>query len=330
VPKHQYEYQHARDHDGEGFTPMRPRGGKNRRGRIAGGERKLDQAYTEYARRAAERREENEPESAGPPPGARWSTWDQSAAGERGPKPYPDWLVTDLAAVDTELGVLKTGKEADVFLVERGVSGTGRATLMAAKRYRDAEHRMFHRDVGYLEGRRDRDSRVNHAVAKRTAFGKAVIAGQWANTEFTALSRLWQAGAAVPYPIQILGTELLMEFIGEPDGTAAPRLAQLRPSAAELAELWAQLGRSLSLMAMDGFAHGDLSAYNVLVHRGEIVIIDVPQIVDVIGNPRGREFLERDVRNIGAWFTARGLAPQRVDELTAGLLSDTGLHPSTP
>jgi RIO kinase 1 len=39
----------------------------------------------------------------------------------------------------------------------------------------------------------------------------------------------------------------------------------------------------------------------------------------VIGNPRGREFLERDVRNIGAWFVARGLSRHHVDELTATL-----------
>jgi hypothetical protein len=68
----------------------------------------------------------------GPPEGDRWSTWDQSAAGERGPRPYPDWLVTELAAVDTELGILKTGKEADVFLLSRGVPGTGRHCLLAA------------------------------------------------------------------------------------------------------------------------------------------------------------------------------------------------------
>jgi RIO kinase 1 len=37
-----------------------------------------------------------------------------SAAGERGPEPYPDWLVTELAAVDTELGIVKTGKDASV------------------------------------------------------------------------------------------------------------------------------------------------------------------------------------------------------------------------
>ena len=65
----------------------------------------------------------------GLPAGDRWTTWDQSAAGLRGPRPYPGWLVTDLAAADTELGILKTGKEADVFLLRRGVPGTGRSCL---------------------------------------------------------------------------------------------------------------------------------------------------------------------------------------------------------
>lgn len=75
--------------------------------------------------------------ASGPLP-PRWSTWDQSTPTERGPKPHPKWLVTDLAAVDYELGVLKTGKEADVFLLRRGVPGTDRSCLLAAKRYRDA------------------------------------------------------------------------------------------------------------------------------------------------------------------------------------------------
>ena len=109
----------------------------------------------------------------GLPEGDRWSTWDRSAAGERGPRPWPDWLVTDLAAVDTELGILKTGKEADVFLLRRGVPGTDRSCLLAAKRYRSAEHRMFHRDSAYLEGRRVRESRASRAMAGRTMAGLA-------------------------------------------------------------------------------------------------------------------------------------------------------------
>ena len=176
-------------------------------------------------------------ETFGLPEGDRWSTWDQSAPTERGPQPHPDWLVTDLAAVDTELGILKTGKEAGVFLLRRGVPGTGRYCLLAAKRYRAAEHRMFQRDSEYLEGRRVRESRVNRAIAARSAAGRAMISTQWARAEFAALSQLCAAGLPVPYPVQILQTELLLEFIGEPDGTAAPRLAEIRPAGAELASL---------------------------------------------------------------------------------------------
>jgi RIO kinase 1 len=243
----------------------------------------------------------------GLPEGDRWSTWDQSIPTQRGPKPHPAWLVTDLAAVDTELGILKTGKEADVFLIRRGVPG-GRSCLLAAKRYRDAGHRMFHRDSGYLEGRRVRESRVNRAVASRSTFGREAIAGQWANAEFGALTRLRAAELPVPYPVQVLDTELLLEFIGSPDGVAAPRLAETRPGPAELTGLWDQLVRALVDLARDGLAHGDLSAYNLLVHEGRLVMIDLPQVVDVIANPRGEFYLTRDAENIGRWFTARGLA----------------------
>jgi RIO kinase 1 len=229
----------------------------------------------------------------------------------RGPKPYPDWLVTEAAAVDAELGILKTGKEADVFLVRRGIPGTDRSCLLAAKRYRSADHRMFHRDADYLEGRRTRESRENRAMVNRTTFGRQVIAGQWAAAEFAALGRLAAAGAPVPYPVQVLGTEVLLEFIGSADGTAAPRLAETRPGPAELASLWDQLVQALVTMARDGLAHGDLSAYNVLVHHGRLVMIDLPQVVDVIANPRGAFFLTRDAENIGRWFAHHGLAGVR-------------------
>jgi RIO kinase 1 len=239
--------------------------------------------------------------------GERWSTWDQSSSAERGPRPYPAWLVTELGATDTELGILKTGKEADVFLIRRAVPDTGRFCLLAAKRYRAAENRLFHRDVEYLDGRRVRESRDNRAMAKRTATGRAIIAQQWAKAELGALSTLLVAGVPVPYPVQVTGTELLLEFIGEPDGTAAPRLAETRPRGAELADLWEQLVAALVTTASLGLAHGDLSAYNVLVHRGRAVLIDLPQVIDVIAHPRGPEFLDRDAANIARWFTARGL-----------------------
>jgi len=261
----------------------------------------------------------------GPPEGDRWSTWDQSTPLERGPEPHPSWLVTELAAVDTELGVLKTGKEADVYLLRRSVPGTGRQCLLAAKRYRDAAHRLFHRDAGYLEGRQVRESRVNRAIASRSAFGREAIAGQWANAEFTALCQLHSAGVPVPYPVQIVGTEVLLEFIGEADGTGAPRLAETRPDAAELASLWEQLTGALCTLAAYGLAHGDLSPYNLLVHRGRLVMIDLPQVVDVIVNPNGPAFLARDARNVATWFAKAGHPEADPDALADRLLAEAGL-----
>jgi RIO kinase 1 len=244
----------------------------------------------------------------GLPAGDRWSTWDQSTPTEQGPLPHPDWLVTELAATDSELGIIKTGKEADVFLLRRGVPDTSRACLLAAKRYRSGEHRLFHRDSAYLEGRRVRESRDNRAMANRTAVGLQMIAVQWANAEFSALSEFYGAGVPVPYPVQVLGTEVLLEFIGEPDGTAALRLADTGLRGSELASLWQQLVESMVALARLGFAHGDLSAYNLLVHREKLIMIDLPQVVDVIANPRGGEFLDRDAGNVGRWFAAHGLA----------------------
>jgi RIO kinase 1 len=267
------------------------------------------------------REEEQQPE---PDPDDDWSTWDAPGV-LHGPEPIPDWVVTELAAKDADRGVLKTGKEADVHLVERAVPGTDRRVLLAAKRYRAAEHRLFHRDSGYLEGRKVRESRVTRAMAGRTAFGREAIAGQWARAEFAALAQLWELGVSVPYPVQLLGTELMLEFIGGADGTAAPRLAQVRPERPALESLWWQLVDGLRALARAGLAHGDLSPYNVLVHDGRLVLIDLPQIVDVVINPKGAEFLARDVTVVAKWFTGKGL-PIDPEPLIVELLHDAGVR----
>ena len=250
----------------------------------------------------------------------RWSTWNEVEKGAHGPHPRPDWVVTERAAIDTELGVLKTGKEADVFLIERAVPDRpDRSSVLAAKRYRSSEHRQFHRDAGYTEGRRVRRSRDARAIAKGTAYGRAAAAGVWAQHEFAALSTLWSAGVPVPYPVQIDGTEILMEYI-EVDGSAAPRLAQMRPAREMLLSYFDQLKGAMSVLARRGMAHGDLSPYNILAHGERLVIIDLPQVIDIVGNPAGVEFLLRDCRNVCSWFRSRGLEVDP-EELLSELLA---------
>lgn len=269
--------------------------------------------------------------------GQRWSTWRQVDPLCRGPEPRPDWVVTSEAAVDTDLGVLKTGKEADAFLIEREVPGSqalgetdvlgemeavGQSVVMVAKRYRDDHHRSFTRTSAYTQGRRVRDSRDQRALAKGSAHGRAVAAGLWAQAEWEALGRCWSAGLAVPYPVQIDGTELLMEWIREPDGQSAPRLVQTRPAPDLLTEYAEQAMRFLVGLADLGYAHGDLSPYNILAADERLVVIDLPQIVDLAANPEGMAFLHRDCLNLAAWFTTKG-HPLDGEELFAEVAAHT-------
>jgi RIO kinase 1 len=251
----------------------------------------------------------------------RWSTWTSVEPLCRGPEPRPDWVVTSQGAVDTELGILKTGKEADVFLLERalppgdpaddGSPGTG--AVLAAKRYRDEQHRSFHRSAAYTEGRRVRNTRDTRAMAKGTTYGRAVSSGQWAAAEWDAMVRLWNLGLPVPYPVQVDGTELLMEWI-DVDGETAPRLAQTRPGPELLREYFDQLRDVLATMARAGLVHGDLSPYNILAQGERLVVIDLPQVVDLVGNPSGPDFLLRDCANVCAWFRGKGLDDTVADE----------------
>ena len=212
----------------------------------------------------------------------RWSTWPDIIPTRRGPRPHPDWLVTDAAAFDTEFGTVKSGKEATVDLIERAVPGQP-GCLLAAKRFLGAEHSDFHRSSTYTEGRRVRDSREARAMKNKTAFGRDVAAGHWVTAEFDALCSAWDAGLPVPYPVQVDGTEILMEFIG--DGhIAAPRLSQSRPSGAALDDAFDQVVAILEGFVRMGCVHGDLSPYNLLDHHGRIVVIDLPQMLDAAAN----------------------------------------------
>lgn len=249
----------------------------------------------------------DEPDDAG----QRWSTWLSVEPLSRGPEPRPDWVVTTQGAIDTDLGILKTGKEADVFLLERADPGDpDGGIVMAAKRYRSIEHRNFHRAASYTEGRSMKRSRDNRALKRKSTFGKQVAAGEWAVSEWDALKRFWSLGLPVPYPVQIDGTEILMEWITV-DGETAPRLAQTRPEPELLASYFDQLRDALTTLVQNGIVHGDLSAYNILAAGERLVIIDLPQIIDLVGNTAGLDFLLRDCANVCAWFRARGL---EVDE----------------
>ncbi|MGL3806901.1 serine protein kinase RIO [Paeniglutamicibacter sp. R2-26] len=250
----------------------------------------------------------------------RWSTWPSTEKLMRGPLPYPEFVIEDAAAIDTELGVLKTGKEADVFLIERATDS--QSSLLAAKRYRSPDQKMFRRSSTYTEGRSVRRSRDARALKNASSYGKIIEASRWADSEWQYLRLCFTAGVPVPYPVQIMGTEILMEFIEDPEtpGAAAPRLQQVHPGEERLRSYWDQLVEAMRTLARLGFAHGDLSPYNVLAAGDRLVIIDLPQFVDLAGNERGVDLLQRDCQNMCTWFASRGLEVDS-DELLAELIA---------
>jgi len=235
---------------------------------------------------------------------------------EHGPEPVPDWVITSGFARDTELGLLKTGKEAEVHLVER--RHDGHVNLLAAKRYRRHDRGGFKRDSSYREGRRVRDSREMRAMAKGTSTGLAFRAGYWAQNEMTMLGRLWEADVSVPYPVQISGTELMLEYLGDESG-GAPRLVNAPLDRAGVEEMFHQAIDALRKMTMARIVHADLSPYNLLVWDERLWVIDFPQAVDMAVNPNGFDFLHRDVVNIVSWFRCKGIDADP-DELFATLL----------
>ncbi|MEO7804296.1 MAG: hypothetical protein ABIS18_07945, partial [Actinomycetota bacterium] len=113
--------------------------------------------------------------------------------------PIPDWLVTE-DFYEEEIGPIKGGKEGYVRLVHR-YSET-KSCLLASKVYVDRKRRGFQKDHVYREGRVfTRDSRAKRAMDLGTNYGKQVMTGNWFDTEFVAMRKLWLAGADIPYPL---------------------------------------------------------------------------------------------------------------------------------
>ena len=187
------------------------------------------------------------PASAGPP----GSTSTRSAAAR---EPRPDWVVTSQGAIDTELGILKTGKEADVFL-----AGAGRPAATPMGGRRDGGQALpRHRPPQLPPGRVLHRGPQHEAVPRRARAQAQEHVGQASSRPASGRSRsgtrssgCWALGLPVPYPVQIDGTEILMEWITV-DGETAPRLAQTRPDRALLESYFDQLRDALATMVQNG------------------------------------------------------------------------------
>lgn len=245
-------------------------------------------------------------------------------------RPIPDWLVPE-PYLDVDLGVVKSGKEAQVNLVHR--TSDDHSCLVARKRYLPREVKAkgelealgvqrastFRNDVEYREGRQFRKSRDRRAVERMSAHGKRLLQDRWTIHEHDVMATLWEAGATVPYPIAFADDVFDMQYIGD-EQQAAPQLYASRLVGDELADAFDQLVNGLEIITAAGFAHGDLSAYNLLWWEGRLWFIDFPQAVDIAANPQGVGYLHRDVVNVCTWFARRG-HERDPEEVFAGLLA---------
>ncbi|TQQ81932.1 serine/threonine-protein kinase Rio1 [Halonotius roseus] len=199
-------------------------------------------------------------------------------------------------------GPISTGKEANVY---EAMGGEG--AEVAVKIFR-INASPFQQMRTYLEG----DPRFEGLGSDK----KAVVLA-WVRKEFANLQRAREAGVRVPRPIAVERNVLVMELVGLVEDRAR-RLAEVNVENPETAyEVVREYMRRLHAA---GLIHGDLSEYNMIIHDGELVIIDLGQAVTV-HHPNAGDLLRRDCENVAAFFSRQGVDTD-ADELFGFIAGD--------
>ena len=204
-------------------------------------------------------------------------------------------------------GPISTGKEANVYEA-LGADDTE----VAVKVYR-INASAFKQMRDYLEG----DPRFEGIGNDK---GKVVLA--WVRKEFANLERAQRAGVRVPKPIAVERNVLVMELVGLVEDRAR-RLAEVNVENPETA--YEVVREYMRRLYSTGLVHGDLSEYNMIIHDGELVVIDLGQAVTV-HHPNSGEFLQRDCENVASFFRRQGLETT-ADDLEA-FVTDVEADPS--
>ena len=190
--------------------------------------------------------------------------------------------------IDAFGGPISTGKEANVY---EALGADDRD--VAVKIYR-INASNFQQMREYLEG----DPRFEGIGSDKK---KIVLA--WTKKEFANLRRARKAGVRVPEPIAVERNVLVMELVGLVEERAR-RLAEVTVENPETA--FEVVREYMRRLYGAGLVHGDLSEYNLIIHDGELVVIDLGQAVTV-HHPNADDFLERDCRNVASFFGRQGL-----------------------
>ena len=186
-------------------------------------------------------------------------------------------------------GPLSSGKEATVY----SALGSEERGEVAVKIYR----------INASDFRDMREYLVGDPRFEELGGNKKRVVLAWTRKEYANLKRAAKAGVRVPEPIAVQRNVLVMEFLGS-DGDRAPTLDDAHLENPETAF---EVVREYMRRLYDaGLVHGDLSEYNIIVHDGELVIIDLGQAV-TIHHPNSDEFLTRDCANVASFFQRQGM-----------------------
>ena len=189
--------------------------------------------------------------------------------------------------IDAFGGPISTGKEANVY---EALGRDGRAVAVKVYRITASNFRQM-RD--YLEG-----------APRFEGIGgdkKAVVLA-WTRKEYANLKRARTAGVRVPEPIAVQRNVLVMELVGRVEERAR-RLAEVEVENPETA--YGVVREYMRRLHRAGLVHGDLSEYNLIIHEGELCVIDLGQAVTV-HHRNAEDFLRRDCRNVAAFFRRQG------------------------
>ncbi|BCR96270.1 serine/threonine-protein kinase RIO1 [Aspergillus luchuensis] len=226
-------------------------------------------------------------------------------------------------------GCLSTGKEANVYY---SIS------------YPDNEETPLHRAIKVYKTSilvfKDRDKYVTGEFRFRQGYSKSnnrAMVKLWAEKEMRNLRRIYAAGIPCPEPIHLRLHVLVMGFVGNSKGIAAPRLKDVEFNIPDPDAKWREiymelLGYMRVMYQTCHLVHADLSEYNMLYHKNKLHIIDVSQSVEH-DHPRSLEFLRMDIKNISDFFRRKNvdvLTERAVFEFVISSDGPTTVAPAEP
>lgn len=221
-------------------------------------------------------------------------------------------------------GVISTGKEANVYHAMTESSEEDADAIHRAVKVYKTSILVFKDRAKYVEGefrfRQGYNKSNNRAMVK-----------MWADKERRNLARIHDAGIPSPAPIALKNHVLVMGFVGDRKGKAAPRLKDVRfedltqeEEDAKWTNLYLQMLSYMRILYQTcRLVHADLSEYNVLYHEGKQWIIDVSQAVEH-DHPRSLEFLRMDVKNVSDFFRSRNVEVLSERKAFAFVTSEAG------